>query len=78
MSVDRIERVLHGVAVQRAEPNRLGFYQCHPAGSNESPVQFGTLEEVADFLRRIPRSGVRMRPGWSKISENIFIDGVPR
>jgi hypothetical protein len=43
-----------------------------------SPIQFDNLDDVAEFLRANPGSGVRMAPGFSKIVKNIYIDGFPR
>lgn len=78
MPVTRIEKIVDGKVVQRATRDRYGFYRCLAAGTNEGPVSFLSLDEVADYLRKHPRSGVRMDPGWSKISRWIFIDGVRR
>jgi len=78
MPVTRIEKIVSGVVIQCAEPNKDGLYECHEFGSNVSPVKFASLNQVADYLRSNPGSGVRMNPGWSKISKNIYIDGVLR
>ena len=78
MPVARIEKIVGGTIVQRAEPNRDGLYECYPFGSNVSSIKFHSLDDVAAYLRSHPRSGVRMNPNWSKISKDIFIDGVPR
>ena len=78
MSVERIEKILRGIVVQRAERNKEGFYVCHAFGTNVAAKNFSSLDEVADYLRGNPGSGVRMDPGWSKISEDVFIDSVPR
>jgi hypothetical protein len=53
-----------------------GFFACHEFGSNVAPTRLASLDDVADFLRSQPRSGVRMNPGWDKITKNIHIDGV--
>jgi hypothetical protein len=76
--VSRIERIVGGAVTGTAKRYRNGKFKCHHAGTNENPQWFATLDEVADFLRTNPRSGVRMTPGDGKISENIYIDGVPR
>jgi len=47
------------------------------SGGNKRPLTFSTLDDVADFLRSKPGSGVRMNPGWGKIIDNIFIEGIP-
>ncbi|MFN7633728.1 MAG: hypothetical protein ACK5PI_03265 [Acetobacteraceae bacterium] len=78
MPVERIEKIVDGKVVQRAERASDGCFVCLGAGTNEGPIKLHSLDEVAEFLRRNPRSGVRMNPGWSKISEHIFIDVVPR
>ena len=78
MPVSRIERIKDGTVLGRAEPGKDGKYRCLPDGSNKRPFAFSTLDEVADFLRANPGSGVRMNPGWGKIVDNIFIDGIPR
>ena len=75
----RIEKIdTSGTAKQRAEPSADGQYHCFCFGKNVDPVYFRTLDDVAEFLRKNPKAGVRMNPGWSKISRRIFIDGVPR
>lgn len=78
MPVIRIEKIVSGRVVQKAERNEDGLYVCHAFGSNIDPLMFSSLDEVADYLRTNPRSGVRMNPGWSKISRFVFIDGLPR
>lgn len=78
MSVKRIERIVGTAVLGRVEPASDGKYRCLLKGSNMDPVAFSTLDEVADFLRMNPHGGVRMNPGWSKIVENIHIDGRPR
>ncbi|GAP23403.1 hypothetical protein GLF_0285 [Gluconobacter frateurii NBRC 101659] len=78
MSVSRIERIVGGVVKQTATTNKEGKYQCHPFGSNISKIYFSSLDDVAKYLKSNPDSGVRMNPGWSKISKNIFIDGIKR
>lgn len=80
MPVMRIERRKGGM-VFRAEPNKKsGKYVCHPFGCNvmEHAEVFDTLDEVADYLRKESKSGVRMNPGWRKFSNDILIDGLPR
>lgn len=76
MPVTRIERIVGGVVIGRVESGSDGNYSCHHFGSNVDPVPLTNLDDVADFLRTHPRSGVRMNPGWGKISRNIYIDGV--
>jgi hypothetical protein len=79
MPVSRIEkRDVSGAVIQWAEPAKDGKYRCFTDGLNKRPVLLGTLDEVADFLKLHPNSGVRMNPGGSKISARIYIDGVPR
>jgi hypothetical protein len=78
MPVGRIERVIDGKRLGKAEPNSSGKYICHLDGSNKHPTEFSTLDDVADFLRKNPNGGVRMNPGWKKIVRNILIDGLPR
>jgi len=79
MAVARIEKVdPSGVVVQRAELGPDGNYHCLPSGNNVDTVYFKTLDEVADYLRTNAKAGVRMNPGWSKISRRIFIDGIAR
>lgn len=81
MPVTRIEKVVGGVTVQSAEPKRRepfkGYYVCHYCGSNMDGEAFKTLDEAAAFLKSNPGSGIRMRPGWSKVVDHIEIDGVP-
>ncbi len=74
MAVLRIEKIdLTGVVIQQAEPDTDGCYHCLPFGNNVDVVHFTTLDEVADYLRAHPKSGVRMNPGWSKVSKLIYI-----
>jgi hypothetical protein len=76
MAVGRIERIVRGVVVARAARHKGGHYACHQFGSNVAPVPIATLDDVADFLKTHPRSGVRMDPGWVRITRNIWLDGV--
>jgi hypothetical protein len=76
MPVARIERIVRGSVTGRAERGSDGFFACHNFGSNAAPTRLASLDEVADFLRLRARSGVRMNPGWSRITKNIYIDGV--
>lgn len=76
MTVARIERIVGGRVVGRVERGSDGNYACHHFGSNVAPLPLSTLDDVADFLRAHPRSGVRMYPGRNKISRNIYIDGI--
>lgn len=79
MPIGRIEKIKSGVVVQKAEPHsKDGHFWCHTYGSNIDPIRLSSLDEVAEYLRDNPKSGVRMNPGWSKISEDIFIDGAAR
>lgn len=48
----------------------------HDFGPNGTPTRLASQEDVADFLRSRPRSGVRITPGWDRITKNIYIDGV--
>lgn len=77
--VERIERIVNGVVLNIAA-TRNGRYCCLPRGQTltEYAVYFETLEEVAAYLIRHPRSSVRMDPGWDRIVDNICIDGTPR
>jgi hypothetical protein len=79
MPVSRIEKIdASGAVVQWAEVHADGKYHCFHFGKNVDPIYFGTLDEVAHFLRTHPKAGVRMNPHWSKISRRIHINGVPR
>lgn len=79
MPVRVIERIEAGVATARVERGKKsGKFECHHFGSNVAALLFDRLDDVAEFLRANPRSGVRMNPGWSKIVEHVFIDGSPR
>ena len=78
MPVLRIEKIdVRGGVVQRVEADATGKYHCLPFGNNVETFLFNTLEEVATFLRTHAKAGVRMNPGWSKISRRIYIDGAP-
>lgn len=76
LPVARIERIMSGIIVAAAMPAADGRYACHKFGSNVDPVRLGSLDEVADFLRANPKSSVRMKPSWTRISRNLYIDGV--
>lgn len=76
MSVARIERIVAGTVTGRVERGADGLFSCHDFGSNVTPSRLATLDEVADFLRSRPGSGVRMNPDWCRITRNIYIDGV--
>lgn len=76
MPVARIERVDGGIVTGRVERGSDGLFACHEFGSNVAPTRLASLDDVADFLRSRPRSGVRMNPGWVRITKNIYIDGV--
>lgn len=77
MPVATIERIEHGVVTARVERGRRhGKFACLAFGSNVGPILLTSLDDVADFLRSNPGSGVRMNPGWNKIVRNIYIDGV--
>jgi hypothetical protein len=79
MAVTKIEKIVRGRIVARAARGKTtGKYHCHAFGSNVNAVMFSDLDGVATFLRSNPGSGVRMNPGFSKIVDDIFIDGVPR
>lgn len=58
--VARTEKIVAGAISQRTERHADGFYYCHAFGSNVGPVMFSSLDEVAEYLRSNPRSGVRM------------------
>ena len=76
--VARIERIIVGVVMNRVEPDENGSFHCLPQGQNMAPLLKTSLDEVADWLRTNPKGGVRMNPTWTKLSRNIFIDGLPR
>lgn len=76
MPISSIERVVGGIVTGRVERGSDGLFACHDFGSNVAPTRLASLDDVADFLRSRPRSGVRMNPGWVRITRNIFIDGV--
>lgn len=63
MPVARIERIVGGIVRGRVERGSDGLFACHEFGSNVHPVALSTLEDVADYLRANPSSGVRMNPG---------------
>jgi hypothetical protein len=74
--VARIERIVSGVVTGRVERGSDGFFACHDFGSNVSATPLASLNDVADFLRSHPRSGVRMNPQWKRITRNIYVDGA--
>lgn len=76
MPITKIERIVSGLATGVVQRDSAGNFICHHFGSNVAPLSCVSLDDVADFLRTYPRSGVRMNPGWVKISRNIYIDGV--
>jgi hypothetical protein len=76
LPVARIERIIRGSAVASAAPASDGLYTCHKFGSNVDPVRLNSLDEVADFLKANPKASVRMNPSWTRISRNLFVDGV--
>lgn len=76
MAISRIERIIGSVVTAKAERDPGGMFVGHRFGSNVNPVRFSSLDDVSDFLRANPGSGVRMNPGWSKISKNIYLDGT--
>jgi hypothetical protein len=77
MSISRIEKIVSGTVTHTVERSkRSGNYVCLSVGSNMIKSEFADLEQVADYLRSNPGSGVRMNPGWSKIVNNIHIDGT--
>jgi hypothetical protein len=76
LPVARIERILSGSVLAAAAKRADGRYTCHRFGSNIDPVRLSSLDEVADFLRANPKSSVRMNPSWTRISRNLYIDGV--
>lgn len=82
MAVLTIDRRVGGSIVASASVASRGVlkgkYVCHAFGDNAHGIPFDTLDEVADFLRANPRTSVRMRPGWSRYSEDIYIDGIAR
>ena len=76
LPITRIERIVSGSIAAAAAPASDGRYACHEFGSNIDPVRLSSLDEVADFLRANPKSSVRMNPGWTRISRNLYIDDV--
>jgi len=76
MPVARIERIVGGTVRASAARDASGRYIGHLFGSNVDPVPLATLDDVAAFLKSNPKSGVRMNPGWTKISRNVHIDGI--
>jgi hypothetical protein len=76
MAVARIELIVGGTVTGRVERSSDGLFACHDFGSNVTPTRVATLDDVADFPRSRPRSGVRMNPGWGRIARNLYIDGV--
>ncbi len=74
----KIERIEGGHVTGQPRLYKNGKYQCNPDGNNKVKIWKASLEEVAEYLRANPGSGVRMDPGVKKIVDNIFIDGVPR
>lgn len=76
MPVSRIERIVGGVVTGRVERGSDGLFACHVFGSNVDATPLASLDDVADFLRAHPRSGVRMNPQWKRITRNIYIDSV--
>lgn len=79
MAVTRIEKIdKAGMVVQTCARHPDGKFRVFLRGTNMDAAALNTLDEVADFLRKNPRGGVRMNPGWSRIVERIHIDGIPR
>jgi hypothetical protein len=74
--VARIERIVSGVVTGRVERGSDGFFACHDFGSNVNATPLASLDDVADFLRSHPRSGVRMNAQWKRITRNIYVDGA--
>ena len=78
--VDRIDKIVNGKVTKSAalyHRNNGEFYECFEPGQTMNPIWFATLNEVAAFLREIPRRRVRMEPGAAMTSRHIYIDGVP-
>ena len=79
MPATHAEKIVVGSVVAVVERSRkTRNYHCRHRGSNVDAVEFGSLDQVAEFLRANPGSGVRMEPGWSKIVDHIHIDRMPR
>lgn len=76
MPIARIERIVGGVVRGTTEPGADGQFACHAFGSNIDPIRCANLDDVAAFLRANPGGGIRMNPGWVKITKNIYIDGI--
>ena len=76
MPVARIERIIAGVVRGRVERGSGGFFACHAFGSNVDATPLASLDDVADFLRTHPRSGVRMNPQWRRMTRYMPSVGV--
>lgn len=80
MPIHRIEKIVRGAVIAAAEVAKrgpfAGQYVCLKDGSNKAAVPCRTLDDAADFLRTHPGSGIRMNPAWSKIVNEIHVDGV--
>jgi len=78
--VDRIEKIEDRKVTKTAVryPRNGGqFYECFEPGQTMNPLWFDTLDEVANFLRAVPRRRVRMAPGAAITTRYIHIDGNP-
>jgi hypothetical protein len=63
------------LAKRQLERGSYGLFACHTVGSNVTPTHLGSLDDFADFGRG-HAVGVRMNPGWNRISKNTYIGGV--
>jgi trehalose utilization protein len=78
--VDRIQKIENGeVSKSAVRYSRNGgeFFECFEPGETMNPIWFATLDEVAAFLRSVPKRRVRMDPGSAMTSRHIHIDDEP-
>jgi hypothetical protein len=78
--VDRIEKIENGTVTKTAvryQCNGGEFFECFEPGQTMNPVWFSSLDNVAKFLRDVPKRRVRMQPGRAMTSKHIHIDGDP-
>lgn len=76
--VERIGKIVDGEVVRRAERDSDGCFLRVAVDTKEGPIRSRSLGDVAEFLRKNPRSGARMHPGWPKLSRSVLMDGKPR
>jgi hypothetical protein len=82
MPVSKIEKIKSGIVMKTADVAKTGKnkgkYVCFPRGQNVFSVTFSSLEDAAKYLRSNPKSGIRMNPGFGKVVDDIYIDGIAR